>query len=55
MSIKVLFAEDDRNIGGLTAQYLESEGFEVRLCASGGTVLAEFEKFKPDIYMLLKI
>jgi len=52
MSIKVLFAEDDRNIGGLTAQYLESEGFEVRLCASGGTVLAEFEKFKPDICLL---
>jgi DNA-binding response OmpR family regulator len=52
MKHKILFAEDDPNIGGLTAQYLESEGFEVKLCASGGNVVAEFENFKPDICLL---
>jgi two-component system, OmpR family, response regulator len=52
MSFKILFAEDDPNIGSLTAQYLESEGYEVKLCASGGNVVDEFEKFKPDICLL---
>ena len=52
MEYKILFAEDDPNIGGLTAQYLESEGFKVKLCVHGGNVLSEFDAFKPDLCLL---
>lgn len=52
MSYRILFAEDDPNIGGLTTQYLESEGFEVKLCTNGGNVISAFESFKPNICLL---
>lgn len=52
MKHRILFAEDDQNIGGLTTQYLESEGFEVRLCTNGANVVSEFENFKPNICLL---
>ncbi len=52
MSHKILFAEDDPNIGSLTAQYLESEGYQVKLCTSGGPVMTEYEYFKPDLCLL---
>ncbi len=52
MNRKILFAEDDPTIGSLTAQYLESEGYEMKLCTSGASVMMEFEYFKPDLCLL---
>ena len=52
MKHKILFAEDDPNIGSLTTQYLESEGYEVKLCNSGASVMTEFEYFKPNLCLL---
>jgi DNA-binding response OmpR family regulator len=32
---KILLAEDDLNLGVLLVDYLETEGFEVKLCKDG--------------------
>lgn len=40
---KLLFVEDDLNIGFLTMEFLESEGYEVKLCRDGE---AGFEAFR---------
>lgn len=49
---RVLIAEDDMNIGYLTSQFLENQGYEVRLCKEGGTVMETFHQFEPNICLL---
>lgn len=40
----ILFAEDDPNLGLLLTDYLESEGFAVKLCKDGVAALQAFQK-----------
>ncbi len=49
---KILLAEDDLNLGILLVDYLESEGFEVKLCKDGEIALNTFKKDKFDICLL---
>jgi len=52
MSAKILFAEDDANIGMLTKQFLEGEGFEVFLYKNGNEVMGAYHRMKPDLCLL---
>jgi DNA-binding response OmpR family regulator len=46
---RVLLAEDDTNLGVLLVDYLESEGFDVKLCADGELALKAFHLSHFDI------
>jgi DNA-binding response OmpR family regulator len=50
--IKILFAEDDLNLGLLLVDMLGSEGFEVELCRDGKVALKSFERNKYDVCLL---
>ena len=41
-NIKVLLAEDDKNLGTVLASYLEAKGFPTKLCANGQEAYDEF-------------
>lgn len=41
--LKILLAEDDLNIGVLLVDYLETEGFDVKLCKDGELALKAFQ------------
>ncbi|RLD61205.1 MAG: DNA-binding response regulator [Bacteroidetes bacterium] len=41
-NIKVLLAEDDKNLGTILASYLEAKGFSTKLCANGQEAYDEF-------------
>jgi len=41
--LKILLAEDDLNLGMLLVDYLETEGFEVKLCKDGELALKAFQ------------
>ena len=43
--LKILLVEDDPNLGVLLVDYLESEGFEVKLCTDGELGLQAFQKY----------
>ena len=43
--LKILLAEDDLNLGVLLVDYLEAEGFEVKLCKDGELALKAFQNF----------
>jgi DNA-binding response OmpR family regulator len=47
--LKILLAEDDLNLGMLLVDYLEAEGFNVKLCKDGDLAL---KAFKNDEYSL---
>lgn len=49
---KILFAEDDSNIGNLTSEYLQQKGYEVKLHQDGANVISSFRTFSPDICLL---
>jgi len=42
--IKVLLAEDDKNLGNVLKSYLEVKGFETNLCINGQEAFNAFEK-----------
>jgi Response regulators consisting of a CheY-like receiver domain and a winged-helix DNA-binding domain len=42
--IKILLAEDDRNLGTILKAYLEAKGFPVNLCADGTEALENFKR-----------
>lgn len=50
--LKILLAEDDLNLGLLLVDYLESEGFELKLCKDGEQALKTFESSRFDLYLL---
>ena len=52
MPQKVLVVEDDGNIAQLLKMYLEKEGFLVKTAADGGTGVAAFREFQPDLVLL---
>ncbi len=49
---KILLAEDDLNLGVLLIDYLETEGFEVKLCKDGDLALKAFASSKFDLCLL---
>jgi len=49
---KILLAEDDLNLGMLLLDFLEGEGFEVRLCRDGELALRAFEQHSFDMCLL---
>lgn len=50
--LKILLAEDDLNLGLLLVDYLETEGFELKLCKDGEQALKAVESSKFDLYLL---
>jgi DNA-binding response OmpR family regulator len=46
---RILLAEDDLNLGVLLVDYLESEGFEVKLCRDGEQALKVFHSASFDL------
>jgi len=50
--LKILLAEDDLNLGVLLVDYLESEGFEVKLCKDGEIALRAFQSSAFDLCLL---
>src|SRR6187399_407629 len=50
--LKILLAEDDLNLGVLLVDYLEAEGFDVKLCKDGELALKAFQNNKFDLCLL---
>ncbi|MFH1004162.1 MAG: response regulator transcription factor [Bacteroidota bacterium] len=50
--VKILLAEDDRNLGNLLCEYLEAKGYSVKLAFNGKEAFAFFNKDKLDICLL---
>ena len=50
--LKILLAEDDLNLGMLLVDYLEIEGFEVKLCKDGELALKAFHTTSFDLCLL---
>ncbi|MEI7896760.1 MAG: response regulator transcription factor [bacterium] len=49
---KILLAEDDLNLGFLLVDYLETEGFDVKLCKDGELALKTFQGNQFDLCLL---
>ena len=52
MKAKILFAEDDVNIGMITRQFLEGLDYEVHLYKNGNEVVPAYHRLKPDLCLL---
>lgn len=50
--LKILLAEDDLNLGILLVDYLETEGFDVKLCKDGELALKAFQSNQYDLCLL---
>lgn len=50
--LHILLAEDDLNLGILLIDYLEAEGFEVKLCKDGEVALKAFQSGHFDLCLL---
>src|SRR5258705_10523202 len=50
--LKILLAEDDLNLGVLLVDYLEAEGFDVKLCKDGELALKAFQNNQFDLCLL---
>src|ERR1035437_8720050 len=50
--LKILLAEDDLNLGVLLVDYLETEGFEVKLCKDGELALKAIQTQEFDLCLL---
>ncbi len=50
--LKVLLAEDDRNLGSILKSYLEAKGYETTLCVNGQEALQAYSKSQYDICIL---
>ncbi len=46
--VKVLLAEDDRNLGNILKSYLEAKGYNTRLCVNGQEAYDQFVREKYD-------
>lgn len=46
--VRVLLAEDDRNLGNILKSYLEAKGYNTRLCVNGKEAYDQFVKEKYD-------
>jgi DNA-binding response OmpR family regulator len=48
----ILLAEDDHHLGALLVEYLEGEGFVVKLCKDGESALKYFQQYQADLCLL---
>jgi len=46
--IKVLLAEDDRNLGNILKSYLEAKGYTTQLCINGQDAMDHYNREKFD-------
>lgn len=49
---QILLAEDDLNLGFLTMESLEAEGYSVKLCKDGTSAIAALKSHRFDLYIL---
>ena len=49
---KILYVEDEPNLGTIVSDTLEQKGFDVLLIKDGAKVMDSFAKFSPDICVL---
>ncbi len=52
MSTRILVVDDDPGISEMVAILLESEGYDVTVCANGANVLPVFRAERPDLVLL---
>lgn len=52
MTPNILLVEDDTNLGFLLSEYLESEGFQVKLCRDGASGWRSFMRHSFDLCIL---
>ena len=52
VKLKILLAEDDLNLGVLLVDYLEEEGYDVKLCKDGEIALRAFQNNAYDLCLL---
>src|SRR3970040_547207 len=50
--LNILLAEDDLNLGVLLVDYLETEGFDLKLCKDGDLALKAFQNFQFSLCLL---
>lgn len=50
--MRILVVDDDPGISEMIAILLESEGYDVSVCANGSNVLALFHAEQPDLVLL---
>ncbi len=50
--IKILYVEDEPNLGTIVSETLEQKGFDVLLVKDGAKVMDSFKMFNPDICVL---
>lgn len=50
--VKVLLAEDDRNLGTILKSYLEAKGYPATLCVNGQEAFIEFKKNSYDFCII---
>lgn len=51
-NIKIMVADDDKNIGELISLYLKKDGYEIFYCENGQEVTENFEKESPNLLIL---
>jgi len=51
-SMRVLLAEDDRNLGSILKSYLEAKGYPTRLCVNGEEALQAYREERFDFLIL---
>ena len=49
---RILVVDDDEALAEMLHIVLESEGYDARLCHNGGTALAAFHDYRPDLVLL---
>ena len=47
--LRILLAEDDDNLGILLVDYLQGEGFDVKLCKNGELAMSSFQTEQFDL------
>lgn len=52
MSTRILVVDDDPGISEMVAILLESEGYDVTVCANGSNVVALYRAERPDLVLL---
>ncbi len=52
MNKKILYVEDEINLGRIVSETMETKGFEVLLVKDGAKVMESFKTFTPDVCVL---
>ncbi len=52
MKVKILYIEDEPNLGKIVKEYLEQQGFDVLLEKDGAKVINAFHSYKPQLCIL---